>query len=127
MWSKKVRRKGEVELVLLLILHYEKFLNLYRVLPLENQVRFTKTNPYQLLPIYFIFQGGCEPSAESPLVLHKHVYGEQRRLHVIENTLNDDPYQSFNMTLEYTNINGPEKGGAYLRTGIYLGKGSLIR
>ena len=83
------------------------------MLLLENQVRVTKINLHHIIPVYFIFLGGCEPSAESPLVLHKHVYGEQRRLHVIENTLNDDPDQSFNMTLEYTNINGPEKGVYY--------------
>ena len=47
------------------------------------------------------------------MVLHKHVYGEQRRLHVIENTPNDDAVQSFNMTLDYTDINGPVKGVFY--------------
>jgi len=66
--------------------------------------------------------GGCEPEAESPLVLHKHVYGEQRRLHVIENTLNDVSHQSFNMTLEYTNINGPAKGLYYRHALVWEGE-----
>ena len=34
-------------------------------------------------------------------------------MHVIENTLNDDAVQSFNMTLDYTDINGPVKGVFY--------------
>ena len=109
MWFKRDQSKVEVELGSLSILHYEKCHNLYRVQLPENQVSFILT----LIKLIVIYLGGCEPSAESPLVLHKHVYGEQRRLHVIENTLSDDPFQSFNMTLEYTDINGPVKGVYY--------------
>ena len=61
--------------------------------------------------------------AEEPVVLHKQVFGEQRRLHVIEKAFKISEKQNFHLSFDYHDINGPEKGIYYRHA---LGKKQLF-
>ena len=41
------------------------------------------------------------------------MYGEQRRLHVIEQAIQLETQQRFNFKFDYNDVNGPEKGVYY--------------
>jgi len=66
--------------------------------------------------------GGCELKAHNPIVLHKQVYGEQRRLHVIEQAIQLETQQRFNFKFDYNDVNGPEKGVYYRHALIWEGQ-----
>lgn len=66
--------------------------------------------------------GGCEQKAHNPIVLHKQVYGEQRRLHVIEQAIQLEATQTFTLNFDYTDVNGPTKGVYYRHALIWEGQ-----
>lgn len=58
-------------------------------------------------------QDGCEPTAKEPVVFHKQIIGEQKRLHVIPDPIMQKKSETFSISVRYKNINGPSKGVYY--------------
>lgn len=67
-------------------------------------------------------QDGCEPTAKEPVVFHKQIIGEQKRLHVIPDPIMQKKSETFSISVRYKNINGPSKGVYYRHALVWEGK-----
>lgn len=65
---------------------------------------------------------GCAPGADNPVTLHKQVVGEQRRLHVIKDTITMKTKETFSITIDFSSINGLEKGIYYRHALVWEGR-----